>query len=321
MSIALIFGGTGYIGSNLAESLVADPSNRVILADIKPPSGELPPGVSYVQCDVRKPIDASLFAGQQIEWIFNFAAIHREPGHAAHEYYETNLAGAENVCALADAIGCDRILFASSISIYGPTPTATSEQSPKLPNTPYGVSKLIAEYMHREWLARGASRKLVIVRPGVIYGPADPGNILRMIRAVKRGYFVLPTASTIRKSYGYVYGLLDSMRYAMSLSESLVLYNYVERETMPLGQMIATINEVFGSKGKLIRAPIGLLVVIAKLIQMVNPNLNGIHPDRVRKVARQTHIVPGFLIERGFEFRYDFKSSLQHWKQTKPSDF
>lgn len=320
MPTALIFGGTGYIGMNLAESLVADAGIRVVLADIKPPEREIP-GVSHVHCDVRKPIDASLFAGLQVDWIFNFAAIHREPGHAAHEYYDTNLAGAENVCALAEAIGCDRILFSSSISVYGPTPAATSEQSPKLPNTPYGVTKLIAEYMHREWLARGASRKLVIVRPGVIYGPADPGNILRMIRAVKRGYFVLPTASTIKKSYGYIYGLIDSMRYAMSLPEPLVIYNYVERETMPLGQMIATINEVFGSKGRLIRAPMGLLVLAARLIQSVNPNLNGIHPDRVRKVARPTHIVPGFLIERGFDFRYDFKSSLEHWKQARPSDF
>ena len=54
-----------------------------------------------------------------ISLIINLAAIHREPGHKNWEYYETNLNGATNITSWADKIGCDHIIFSSSISPYG----------------------------------------------------------------------------------------------------------------------------------------------------------------------------------------------------------
>jgi hypothetical protein len=46
--------------------------------------------------------------------------------------------------------------------------------------------------IHEAWLAGDPTRRLVICRSGVIFGPGDPGNILRMIKAIKRGYFAYP---------------------------------------------------------------------------------------------------------------------------------
>jgi nucleoside-diphosphate-sugar epimerase len=189
------------------------------------------------------------------------------------------------------------------------------------PDTPYGISKLTAEYIHREWAQKEKSRRLISVRPGVIYGPGDPGNILRMIRAVKKGYFFLPVTPKIKKSYGYIYGLLDSMYFMINQSDKVIVYNYVEKETENLGDMIGIINKVLGTNGKIIRVPFLLLKWAALILYKLNPNLNGIHPERVKKVTRPTHIVPKVLIERGFEFKYDFEKSLIHWIKIKSSDF
>lgn len=321
MNNYILFGGSGYIGTKLAEFLLSNSeSNKVFIADIKIPTIKNE-RIVYFNCDVRNQTDFEQLPNTSIDWIFNFAAIHREPGHEGHEYYETNIKGAENVCAFAEKVGCSNILFTSSISVYGPTLFPTDEYKLTTPDTPYGISKLTAEYIHREWLAKNDSRKLVIVRPGVVYGPHDPGNILRMIKAVEKGYFFLPVTPQIKKSYAYVYGLLDSFAFAMNLPDKLFIYNYVEKETESLGGMIQIINTVANKKTRLIRLPFKLVQWAAFVLYKINPNINGVHPERVKKVARPTHIIPKVLIDKGFQFNYDFLKSLQHWKQISPNDF
>lgn len=321
MSSIIIFGGAGYIGTKLAEYLLDNKiASTVYIADIKECSLKGREGVIATIIDVRNPISAS-FIKHPVEWIFNFAAIHREPGHQSHEYYETNILGAQNVCSLAEKIGCNNIFFTASISTYGPTLKPTDEYTLTQPNTPYGISKLTSEYIHREWAAKEKNRRLISVRPGVIYGPGDPGNILRMIKAVKKGYFLLPVTPKIKKSYGYIYGLLESMEFMMNRQEKVIIYNYVEKETETLGDMIKIINKVLGTNGKIIRFPMFLLKIAASILYKIKPNLNGIHPERVKKVARPTHIVPKVLQEKGFTFNYDFEKSLIHWKSVSPHDF
>ncbi len=321
MTNAIIFGGAGYIGSNLARRLAAGKRfDRIILADIRPAEFPLPSPVEYKTCDVRKPILPQL-GELKPDWIFNFAAIHREPGHQPAEYFDTNLPGARNVCAFAEATGCANLLFTSSISVYGPTKGATSETSPNYPQTPYGISKLCSELIHEGWLRAGKDRRLIVCRPGVIYGPGDPGNILRMIRAVQRGYFFFPGTTDLRKSYGYVEGLVDSFEFAMARSEPHLLFNYVEAETETIGNLVQIIRQELGCSAPVISIPLWLLQPLANGVQWLTKGRSPIHPARVRKAATPTHIVPQRLKELGFKFRYDFRSSLNHWKSISPQDF
>ena len=100
MSSCLILGGSGYVGYNWAKRLTERKRfDRIMLADVRPPSGPMPANCEFVQCDVRQPLQCG---DLKPEWIFNFAAVHREPGHEREEYFDTNLAGAKNVCAFAE---------------------------------------------------------------------------------------------------------------------------------------------------------------------------------------------------------------------------
>jgi nucleoside-diphosphate-sugar epimerase len=318
---AVIFGGAGYIGGNWARRLAStEKFSRIILADVRRIEFPLPPGVEFKQCDVRIPILLQM-DGLKPDWIFNFAAVHREPGHKPAEYFDTNLAGARNVCAFAEATNCVNMIFTSSISVYGPTMGATAESSPTYPQTPYGISKLCAELMHEGWHQAGKGRRLIVCRPGVIYGPGDPGNILRMIRAVQRGYFVFPGTTTLHKSYGYLEGLLDSFEFAMKRTESLLCYNYVESETETIGKLVEIIRHKLNCSAPVISIPLWFLQAAASGVQLVTRGGSPIHPARVRKAATPTHIVPHRLKELGFKFNYDFPSSLDHWRSISPQDF
>lgn len=318
----LIFGGAGYIGTKLAEvALETGWASNVVIADLNntPLAGRS--GITWHHCDVRKPIDPSVASGLKIDWIFNFAAVHREPGHADHEYFDTNIAGAENVCAFATQIGCNNVFFTSSISVYGPTSGPTDESARMCPITPYGGSKYPAELIHRAWQGAASGRRLVVVRPGVVYGPEDPGNIGRMISAIKKGYFAFPGSMNVKKSYAYVYGLIDSMMFTIDRSEPVITYNYVESPTEDLGTVAQTIKKFVGSSAPILSLPTAVLLPAAHLVQFFLGSKNPIHPVRVIKAGRPTHIVPKALAEMGFPFKYSFLKSLEHWKTVSPKDF
>ncbi len=319
MSACVIFGGCGYVGFNWAKRLASRKRfERIVLADLRPPSQPLDDGLEFVQRDVRQPWQ---FDHLKPEWLFNFAAVHREPGHAREEYFDTNLAGAKNACAFAEQSGCNNLLFTSSIAVYGSLNNPATETSRTYPFSPYGISKLCAELIHQGWRQSGAGRRLYICRPGVIYGPRDPGNILRMIRAVRRGYFVFPGSRHLRKSYGYIEGLLDSFEFIMARPEPQLTYNYVERETESLETLVRIVQAHFGTKLPVFTAPLPLLEALAGMAQLATRGRSPLHPVRVRKTASSTHIVPESLSKMGFPFRYDFASSLQDWTRKSPEDF
>jgi nucleoside-diphosphate-sugar epimerase len=325
----VIFGGTGYIGRKFCEHLLdRQQAGRILLADLTPPPAEWTNrmrsrgggAIEFRACDVRQPIAPQLGA-EPVDWIVNLAAVHREPGHAAHEYFDTNLAGARQVCAYAEQIACRTILFSSSIAVYGETRGPTDEYTPLYPDTPYGISKLCAELIHEGWLNKAADRKLVVVRPGVVYGPGDPGNILRMIHAIQRGLFFFPGDPEVRKSYAYISGLLESMVYTLGHRERFITCNYVEKDTESLRQLVAIVRRKLQARMPVLRMPIGALQAAAGVLQVLSAGRSGIHPARVRKAARPTHIVPRRLIELGFPFRYDFESSIEDWLRQAPEDF
>jgi nucleoside-diphosphate-sugar epimerase len=319
MTECLILGGGGYIGWNWSKRLGAKKRfDRIVLADIRPPRGPLAPGCEFVPCDVRQPLS---FGNLKPEWVFNFAAVHREPGHAREEYFDTNLAGARNVCAFAEQSGCKNVLFTSSIAVYGSLDTPASEATHTYPATPYGISKLCAELIHQGWQQADAARRLCICRPGVIYGPGDPGNILRMIRAVRKGYFVFPGSKHLRKSYGYIEGLLDSFEFVMERRDPHLIYNYVERETESLETLVRHVQARLGKRVPIFTAPRPLLEAMAGLAQVLTNGRSPLHPTRVRKTASSTHVIPESLVKMGFPFRYDFASSLQDWAAKAPGDF
>lgn len=330
VNLAVIFGGSGYIGTNLLSQLLkSSVFEKIYICDIKLLQGfnlEINKGkVVYIEIDVRKPINFDLV---EIElnksWIFNFAAVHREPGHEYSEYFDTNLPGALNINEFARKTGIKNIFFTSSIAPYGKSLYERTEASNLYPETAYGISKALAEEIHKTWLAEDKSRRLVIVRPSVIFGPKDPGNVYRMIKALKKGTFILPNGGEIIKGYGYVFGLVESIFYTMNKKDRLIIYNYAENPIEPLKEMVNIAKKELGIKKPTLKMSVNMLAFIAFFVQRgfrLIGKKSDIHPVRVRKAGFPTNIKPQYLIDANFEFKYDFKNALKHWKSISPEDF
>ena len=320
MKTAFLFGGSGYIGQYLiTRFLELNRFEAYIIFDLIPPQyfNKLPHNVQFIAHDVRYPIpDFESKINEAESWIFNLAAIHREPGHEAK--------GAKNINEFAERTSVLNIFFTSSIAPYGKSMVVSTEYSSLNPETPYGISKKKAEEIHKKWRGNNSDKKLIVVRPSVIYGPNDIGNILRMIKALKKGVFILPNGGHVIKAYGYVYGLVDSILFTMEKLDPEIIYNYAEYPLLNLREMTHEIKKELHYIKPTLSLPVGLLAFIAMVFQRVNKILglkSDIHPVRVRKAGFPTNIKPQYLIENGFEFKYGFLKSLRHWKLTAPEDF
>ena len=333
----VIFGGTGFIGTHTAQRLLEEPGvEQVILVDIAPPPTEpyastlqaaLTSGKArLIQHDVRQPIPPDKLP--KADLIFNFAAIHREPGHLPREYYETNLLGTTNICSYADTVQCPHIVFTSSISPYEVSEASKHEGSLPIPETSYGASKLVAEQMHTTWQKSAPGRKLLILRPGVVFGPGEGGNVTRLIRSLVKGYFVYMGNRETRKAGGYVKELCNVFLFGIchqkKTCEGVTLLNFSVHPTPTLGQYVDAIRAVAGIERAPLSIPRKLLLGVSYPIDFV-ASIFGINqpisPTRIRKLYRSTNIESRRLQELAYPYQYTLEESFADWKNDKPGDF
>ena len=155
-----IVGGSGFVGTRLTKRLLAA-GHTVRIAD-KNDSKTYPE--LRVYADVREPQTlAETLKGSDV--VINLAAEHRDDVTPKSLYDDVNVTGAENVCNACAGLGIKKIIFTSSVAVYGFAPLGTSESGEIHYFNDYGRTKWLAEGKYREWLAKDSGRSLTIVRP------------------------------------------------------------------------------------------------------------------------------------------------------------
>lgn len=315
MGRTIIFGGTGFIGSHMTEDLLSwDPDERVTLADIVPPQGQLAERVEFVQCDVRKPIDDEI---GDADLIVNLAAVHRTPGHPDRDYHETNEYGATNVTEFARRNGISRIWFTSSIAVYGPDEAVKTEQSEPTPVSAYGKSKLEAERIHRLWATEGDRRRLVIARPATVFGSGEGGNFTRLARAMRRRAFIYPGRRDTLKACGYVRDLAPSLAFMEQFADPIELYNFAYPEPPTIEQVCQGFVTAGGLPRPRLTVPADVLTLAGRCLSAVG--VDAVDPERIQKLMHSTNIAGEELARRGYVFAYGLEDGLRDWHDQAPA--
>lgn len=312
----LVTGASGFIGTQLVRRLAAAGADVVGL-DLKPPR-EITPGVRHVIGDVR---DLSKIDIDALDQIFNLAAIHTTPGHPDNEYYDTNVNGALEVVRLAERTGARHITFTSSISVYGPSEERKTETSTPQPVSAYGKSKLMAEKIHEEWLRKADDRILTVARPAVVFGAGEGGNFTRMAMLMKRGVFVFPGRRDTIKSCIYVEDLIDLFLAAGASGQRHVVVNGSYPECPTLENIVLTLQQSYFPKARLIDVPHGAVMAAAKALSTLNGFGLGVHPDRVTKLVRSTHVFPEWGSSNGMFAQKSFADGVARWANATQHTF
>jgi len=308
----LIFGGSGFIGTHLVNELnKIDENVKIYNLDIVENTHE--EKSTYIYCDVREKITIDFSLGKD-DIVFNFAAIHRTPGHPDNEYFETNIRGAENVCEFAERIGITKIIFTSSIAPYGAAEGMKEESTLPTPNTPYGISKLVAEKTHQIWQAANQNRELTILRPGVVFGKGENGNFTRLYWGIKGHTFFYPGRKDTIKGCIYVKDLVHFILYKIeNHTKGTELFNCTFEPAYTIEQIVETMSNVTGLKAPKLVINGKLLTGVATIVALIGGRKFGIHPDRVKKLMVSTNISGKKLSESGYKYKYTLETAIQDW--------
>lgn len=321
----IIFGGSGFIGTHLIHLLkneVVTEKDKIYVLDIVMPGeeGVVPgiveknEGVEYIRLDVRNPIDFD-FKPTEDDIIFNLAAVHRTPGHEDYEYFETNIKGAENVTAFAEKHNISKVLFTSSIAPYGAAEELKEETTLPTPNTPYGISKLVAEKIHEKWQSVDPERELTIVRPGVVYGKGEHGNFTRLYWGIRKRYFFYTGRRDTIKACIYVKELVRFMKYRMidNSYPGVDVFNCTFEPAYRIDEICETIMKATDMKRHIMLIPSWLLMTAARILGPIGGKKVGIHPARVKKLMISTNICGKKLAACDYKFYYTFEESIKDW--------
>jgi UDP-glucose 4-epimerase len=175
----LVTGGAGFIGSHIAEAYLREGWEVVVLDDLsRGQESNVPKGARFVRADIRSPEARQTIATGRFDVLNHHAAqidvrvsVDR-PSFDSH----INVVGFVNLLEGAGEGGVKRVIFASSGGVvYGdPAVIPTPETAPKLPISPYGVSKLAGEYYMRA-LAALRGFQGIPLRYANVFGPRqDP---------------------------------------------------------------------------------------------------------------------------------------------------
>jgi UDP-glucose 4-epimerase len=173
MPTSLVTGGAGFMGSHVAERLLALGHEVVILDDLSGGFREnIPDGTSFVEGSVLDHglID-SLFSRYSFDYVYHLAAYAAEGlSHFIKRFnYENNLIGSVNLinAAVNHAVKC--FVFTSSIAVYGAGQTPMTEDMVSMPEDSYGIAKLAVEQELRV-SHEMFGLEYVIFRPHNVYG-------------------------------------------------------------------------------------------------------------------------------------------------------
>ncbi|MEA2015973.1 MAG: NAD-dependent epimerase/dehydratase family protein [Actinomycetota bacterium] len=175
----LITGGAGFIGSNVAEGLLAEKYEVVIIDDLSNGKKEnIPKKAKFYQCDVRDKSICDIFEDERPDIVIHNAAQLSVRVSVERPVFDAdiNIIGGLNVISACNNYSVKKIIFASSGgTVYGEQEYfPANEKHPTAPVSPYGVAKLTTEnYLYYFYKTYGL--EYISLRYGNIYGPRqDP---------------------------------------------------------------------------------------------------------------------------------------------------
>jgi len=220
--------------------------------------------------DLRASIDTN-------EVLINLAAEHRDNVSPKSLYDEVNVQGARNICTIANERKLNKIIFTSSVAVYGFAPIGTNEDGVIAPFSDYGRTKWEAEQIYLKWQMEDPhNRTLVIVRPTVVFGEGNRGNVYNLLRQIASGKFLMIGDGLNLKSMAYVENVASFLEYATCFKPGIHIYNYTDKPDFTMNSLVTFVNRSLGkfpeNKFRL-PYPIGLL--IGKFYDLIS-NISGI---------------------------------------------
>lgn len=305
-----VIGGSGFIGTHLCRVFSAKCERFLILdKKISPEFQEF-----TQKLDIRQ--------GERIaqhlkgDSIIHLAAEHRDNVSPKSLYHEVNVEGMRNVCAAASQCGINRIIFTSSVAVYGFTEGITDENGAIDPFSEYGKTKYAAEQILQAWAAEDPTvRSVTIVRPTVVFGPGNRGNVFNLFQQIARRRFLMIGSGENIKSLAFVENIADFLHYSLSFGPGVRIFNYVDEPSFSMNELVSTTRAImFGNSVNRIKIPYTLGLMLGHLADLTSKIIGRSLPlssIRVRKFCSDTHFSSRISEHQGFVPRVSLEDGIR----------
>jgi nucleoside-diphosphate-sugar epimerase len=243
MQFISVIGGSGFIGTRLVQRLSQREDTEIQIID-KIPSRTYP-RLALIG-DVRDPIKLrDLLLPNSI--IVNLAAEHRDDVQPLSLYQDVNVEGAKNIVSAARERDVRTIIFTSTVAVYGFAAPGTDESGIIAPFNEYGRTKYDAELIFKAWQAEAPdTRTLVVIRPTVVFGERNRGNVYNLLRQLSSGKFAMIGHGNNRKSMAYVENVAAFIEYSMNFKAGVHVFNFVDKPDFSMNDLVVKVNRILG---------------------------------------------------------------------------
>ena len=315
----ILLGGNGFIGKHFKSALQA---GTYINCDIN--GGIFEEQFIYLDITKTDSFDILDLDKNEIYTLVLLAAVHFD---FQTKFEKTNVEGLLNTLSYIDRNpNIAKFVFFSSVAVYSQSDFAITENSAKTPDNQYGNSKLKGEMLINEW-RKNKEIKIIIVRPTVVYGEYNFGNVFNLITQIgKKKFFIIGKGDNI-KSIAYAKNLVDSILFLIQNSnQETIVYNYSDfpnLSTLKLCSKIASVLRI-NPPGRISYSLIRPLLICFEIFSKLFGIEMLINPTRIKKFMRSTNIDSSYIRQLGYVQKYSTEQALNNtveWLKNTPTDY
>lgn len=242
MKIAMI-GASGFVGTRLIDLLKEDQNYELKNIDLE--HSHFFDSITVIG-DVRDQAQMDEML-QGTDLVVLLAAKHRDDVTPVSLYYDTNVGGMRCTLNAMEKNGIKRLIFFSSVAVYGLNKSNPDESHPADPFNHYGKSKWEAEQVLQEWYKTHDDWNIDIVRPTVIFGERNRGNVYNLLNQISSRKFLMVGKGDNVKSMAYVGNIVAFVKFMIeSVNEGYNVFNYIDKPDTNMNDLVALVEKVLG---------------------------------------------------------------------------
>jgi dihydroflavonol-4-reductase len=265
---AFVTGGTGFIGKHVVQKLVE--RGYQVQALVRSQSGAV-----ELEAMGAQPVWGDITASESMHdairgsaVVFHLAAWYKIGAKDTRKAELINVQGTQNVLELAFNLKVPRILYTSTITVYGDTHGALPDESYLPPGGPflteYDRTKHLAHYqVALPLIERGAP--ITILMPGVVYGPGDPSLVGQMMILFYRGLFPVLPGPELTLTYAHVDDVAEGHLLALEKGKPGEVY-HLAGPALTMGEAMKLWAQVSGQRAPFFSIPAKAIKPFSSLV-------------------------------------------------------
>jgi len=288
-----VTGGTGFIGGHLVHKLLARGDSVVALArnpassaaqSLQAAGAIVVPGDVTDRDSMREGMDRA-------EVVYHVAGWYKVGVRDKSPAYAVNIEGTRNTIGLAVELGVPRIVYVSTMAVFGNTGGRTvepvvAERDDWL--SEYDRTKYLAHKVADEFIEGGAP--VVIGAPGLVYGPDDPSTVGQLIRLLLRRQLpALPGAKVSGGTWVHVEDVADGLIAAAEKGQPGTIYP-LGRDRITHEEAVRLVEEVSGVRMPVLLGPgpVPLMIALMSVVAALVPVPEHYHPETLAQLNGMT---------------------------------